>query len=178
MSGFGIREVFEAGQELDGIRLWREESFLQQLSLNGSLLWAENSDEAYQRLLASRLYLTPGVDWEFMRSVLKILPAWAARRALWRASRDWLATVEYGRLLVLREALLVGRVEEIGGYYGMRALDDRLQLRHWQLDVLKWCDADSQEDQIEIIERPSGRIRPERPGDGKAEKKPAKRARS
>lgn len=162
MSGFGIREVFEAGQELDGIRLWREESFLQQLSLNGSLLWADNSDESYKQLLAARMGLTAGVDWEFMRSVLKILPAWAARRALWRASYDWLATIEYGRLLILREALLVGRFEEAMGYQGMRALDDRLELRHWQLDLLSWCDADSEEGQIEVIERPSAHIRPQR----------------
>ena len=110
MSGFGIREVFEAGQDLDGIKLWREESFLHQLSMNGSLLWAENGDETYQRLLASRMGLTVGVEWDFMRSVLKILPAWAARRALWRASNDWLAVTEYGKLLVLREALLRGRL--------------------------------------------------------------------
>lgn len=162
MSGFGIREVFEAGQELEGVRLWREESFLQQLSLNGSLLWADNSDETYKQLLAARMGLTAGVEWEFIRSVLKILPAWAARRALWRASLDWLAVIEYGRLLVMREALLLGRLEEVGGYQGMRALDDRLELRHWQIDLLAWCDADSEEGQIEIIERPSSRIRPQR----------------
>jgi len=160
--GYGIREVFEAGEELKGIRLWREESFLHQLSLNGSLLWADNSDDIFQRLLAARLYLTPGVDWEFMRSILKIVPAWAARRALWRASRDWLAIAEYGRLLILREALLVGRFEEVQGYSAMRLLEDRLELRHWQLDSLAWCDQDSQEGQIEIIERPVGRIRPNR----------------
>ena len=170
MSGFGIREVFEAGQDLDGIKLWREESFLHQLSMNGSLLWAENGDETYQRLLASRMGLTVGVEWDFMRSVLKILPAWAARRALWRASNDWLAVTEYGKLLVLREALLRGRLEEVSGYQSMRLLNKLLELRYDQAEQLQWCDADSQEGQIEIVTG-SGRSRSKEEGKTKRSKR-------
>ncbi len=141
-------------QELDeGERLWREDAFLHQLSRNGSLLLLENSDERYQRFLAGLIGLTPGVDWNFQRSLLRALPASIVRRALWRASVLWWLSSETDRRSRSHKALAAGALTLLSENYLWKAEASSLERTEVLLEKLAWCGQDTgDEDPIAVID--------------------------
>jgi hypothetical protein len=147
VSGFGIREQYEAGQQLADERLWRDSSFLQQLSRNGSLLLAPNHDALWLEALAAGIG-SEGRGWSWHAQLLRVLPASVVRRLLWRASLQWWAAMAELRGELARVAAERGLSE----CPELEAFDRRLQLAGEQIDSLSWCASDRDRELIEVIE--------------------------
>lgn len=152
MTGFGIRRQVEAARQLGEVRQWREESFLQQLSLNGSLMLADNHDRLWLDKLTNLMHLSSGSSWSFIQSVLRTLPASVARRLLWRASWQWLVESELARTQTIERARQGGYLASLLAKADMRSQADRLSLTAWQLDVLAWVLEDDEQETIGIVD--------------------------
>lgn len=147
MSGFGIREQFEAGEQLAGERLWRDSSFMQQLSRNGSLLLSPNHDELWLDALATSIG-SEGRGWSWHCRLLRVLPAAVVRRLLWSSSLRWLNSMMIVRNEIAATAATLGIAESSE----LADLDRYLLLTAEQLDSLSWCASDRDRDLIEVIE--------------------------
>lgn len=151
MSGFGIHEQYEAGVEMwEHGKRWREETFLQQLSQNGSMMLAANHDLLWLECLEQQLGQPPGSDWERMAKLLRLMPAPEARRRLWQASYQWWMNMQRFRLRLLIRALGNGDVNALAEQAQVRELAARLELRGKQLDGLSWCLTDTRGDSSAI----------------------------
>jgi hypothetical protein len=146
MTGSGIGEQWAASKVLGEERLWRERTFLHQLSRNGALLWVENHDQLWQRLLSENLGFR--ASWPEQRRILRLLPANLVRRLLWQTSERWFEARWGAYRRLCRFALLHGLQPEqcLGG------LERRLCLAASQLDELLWCRHDRERGPIEIAE--------------------------
>lgn len=139
MSGFGIREQFQLGRELSAAErpLWRPASFLQQLSMSGSMLLVENHDRYWLAELGEVMG-EPGRSWGHLSSRLRTVPGRGARRALWRASYIWwrkrLET--YPEIAHLAWKVGAGRPESL------LALETTLTRSSAQLRTLAWVEFD------------------------------------
>jgi len=152
MSGFGIHEQYAAGLEMwsEGKR-WREEAFMQQLALNGSLLLLANHDSLWRECLARVLGQPESASWEAMCQLLRSMPAYQARRKLYVASSLWHVQAQRLRLRLLARALGTGAYVEFTEEGEMRGLTRGLELRAKQLDDLSWCLSDKDEGPIAVI---------------------------
>jgi hypothetical protein len=155
MSGYAITKNYQAGMLFADYKLWREDAFCHQLSANGSLLLAHNHDPLWHALICQIIGWPDVAEWPRVRSVLRALPAWQARRALWRASYLWFAYHLRWHIEMLR---LTGRFGVADEYYeapATEALMRRLQLRAQQLDDLSWCAiqrTDSDDTSIAVVD--------------------------
>jgi hypothetical protein len=147
MSGFGMRLHWESRKALGDIKLWREESFLHQLSLNGSLLLAENHDRLWLSLLASTMS-TMRSPWDVQVELLRILPAHMTRQILWHTSRQWYYLQSHSRYRLAKWQLESG----VSTPPALEGLDKMLVLRAKQLDLLQWCSEDTTAGRIDVVE--------------------------
>lgn len=148
MSGFGIREQYAAGVQLADVRLWRDSSFLHQLSRNGSLLLACNHDRFWLDALVSQLG-SEGRGWTWHANLMRVLPAAVVRRILWRTSVQW-----WHDMLALRGQLAIAAAEHGLVCEGeLAAFNRRLEIAAELIDELSWCATDDDRGLIEVIER-------------------------
>ena len=150
MNGFGIREQWAAGRSLRHQRLWRDDILLHQLTVNGSLLLVDNTDELFRALLAPTLAQPADTPWSALRELLRLLPAHLARRVLWRASLRWWTTVAAVQLAQQTFALRDGRLDELAQSPDQQAVSRRLSRLAELLDELAWCNSASDADETRI----------------------------
>lgn len=132
--------------EIRGQGRWRSESFMHQLSLNGSLLLHPNHDRIWSESFWQQ-NMRPRRGWVTERQVLLSLPAGQVRRELWQASFRWCSAIlafrrELGEYLALRG--LAGDPLE-------QDLDAQILRVSAQLEELSWCLEDDDQGQIEIV---------------------------
>ena len=144
MSGFGIADAGQLMQEVEW--RWRPQSFLHQLSGNGSLLWRENHDRSWLAHLARRMG-RPQVGWEEARRILAGQPARLTRRILWEASAAWLEEMEEAYPRIAAWTLEAA----IDPPAALVALEDEIALRREQLARLEWCRSDDTTGRVRII---------------------------
>jgi len=103
------------------------------------------------------------MDWQWLRGLLLVMPASAARTRLWRASYLWWVHTQRLRLRVLSQALESGYYSYLRAAASSRALETELTLRGRQLNDLAWClqpPTSTDEGVIEVIEgKPSPKRR-------------------
>lgn len=125
---------------------WRSETFMQQLSDNGSLLLYKNQDDLWMEIywiLTGR----QGSGWTREARLLRTMPAGVVRQLLWRTSYLWW------------EALISVRKDV--AYFSMRRgmlqdeeviqLDGTLERTAKQLEQLAWCASDKDQGRIRTI---------------------------
>lgn len=149
MSGFGLREQWEGRRKIG--KGWRDSAFLHQLSLNGSLLLAENHDDAWRRVMAKQLRFSKNTTWETMVDILRRLPASDARRFLWLASYRWWEQQFRAYAVVLLAATKAGRYE-LATSPEMVVAQAVLEMRAAQLQDLSWCHSDQSPEFIPVFE--------------------------
>lgn len=146
MTGFGIREQFSLIKSLGNDLHWREDSFLQQLSMNGSMLWMPNHD-SYWLLLCDEAMRKPNTGWTTLREFLVEQPSGQVRRVLWHTSYQYFRQLKTAYLLFLEASLQSGeRPPEV------KALEERLERIQAQLKKLQWCAEDKSAGKIEIVQ--------------------------
>lgn len=150
MSGFGIREQWQAGRQLSGHSsqpLWRPASFLHQLSLSGSMLLVANHDRYWLAELA-RAMGQEGRGWRSLSRRLRLMPGADARRYLWRASYAWFdkQVKAYPEQSLLAFRVLSGRPEIL------RDKERELRRVAAQLRALAWCEFDVDRSPISIVD--------------------------
>jgi hypothetical protein len=140
MSGFGIHEQYAAAVEMwEAGKSWREESFLHQLSGNGSLLLMANHDALWMEAICRVLGQPTGTSWESLRSLLRSMPAHEARRRLYTASSLWYVQAERLRLRMLARSLRSGAYGEASVEGPLADLGRSCALRARQLTDMAWC---------------------------------------
>lgn len=152
MNGFGLREQWAAGRSLRHQRLWRDGILLHQLTVNGSLLLIDNTDELWRRLLAPTLDQSSDADWTALRGLLRLLPAHLARRALWRTSRRWLLVQAAAQLAQHAHALRTGQLARVAATPEQQQLTRRLRHAAELLDDLAWCDSATDDGTIDVAD--------------------------
>jgi len=149
MSGFGIREQWEAGKRLADPKkpLWRPASFLQQMSLNGSLLLVPNHDQFWIQGLAEMMD-ERGRGWTSLSARLRAMPGSSARKLLWRSSYRWWRQGQkaYPALCELSWRYQLDRPEELLRF------ERSLARTAVQLEALAWCEYDVQREPIDVVE--------------------------
>jgi hypothetical protein len=148
MAGVGVRQQWELSKFFA-----RQDSELQrpicmqQLSLNGSLLLAKNHDPTWLYHL-SVILDQPLSSWRHYSQILLSFPGPIARRALWRASRDWLES-SYQSLPQLAEMQL-----QYGGNLDqeMTRCLSLLELTALQLEALRWCEQGKRPGPLQIMD--------------------------
>lgn len=151
MSGFGIDEQFEAGMKFENDTMWRTESFMHQLSLNGSLVLSANHDALWLSYLAT-IMNSNVVHWEHLSNILRMLPASLARQALWRASWFWWRTTMSYHKQSIKMLSEIGGLETALHIEWMETQANDLALKAWQIENLAWCRSDDDQEKIEVIE--------------------------
>ena len=125
---------------------WRSETFMQQLSENGSLLLYRNQDDLWMEIywiLTGR----QGSGWTREARLLRTMPAGVVRQLLWRTSYLWwealLSVREDVALFSLRRGLLEDEA--------VIQLDGTLERTARQLESLAWCASDQDRGRIRTI---------------------------
>jgi len=144
VSGFGIADAGAVMQEVEW--RWRPQSFLHQLSGNGSLVWRENHDREWLAQLGRRLG-RPDISWEQARQILARQPASMTRKALWEASAAWLEEMRRLYPRIAAWTLEAG----IDPPAPLRQLEEEIALRGEQLERLEWCRRDDAKGRVRII---------------------------
>lgn len=154
MSGWGLRDQWEATRHFTR-KMWRDESFLHQLSGNGSLLLDENCDRLYLTALSKILGFEKRIEWSLASGILLKLPAHQARRILWLASYRWWSEMHRRRAAALEALSSVGLKSEYESEAAMIEEQKLLKLRGRQLDQLRWCYEDQTPEfaPIPVVER-------------------------
>jgi hypothetical protein len=152
VNGFGLREQWAAGRSMRHQKLWRDGILLHQLTVNGSLLLIDNTDELWRRLLAPTLAQAPDAQWMSLRGLLRLLPAHLARRALWRTSRRWLLIQAAAQLAQHAHALHTGQLARVAATPEQQALTRRLERTAQMLDDLTWCDSATDDGTIAVAD--------------------------
>jgi hypothetical protein len=152
VTGFGINEQYEAGMRLADQPLWRADSFLHQLSMNGSLMLAANHDDLWRSYLGTLLG-SRGGDWDYYASLLRLLPASLVRQTLWRTSWFWWRTRVQAHFYTTNRLSLSGGLETTLRQPIVEHDLRDLHLRAWQLEALSWCRHDeADQGTITIVE--------------------------
>jgi len=149
MSGFGIREQWYAGKRLADAKkpLWRPASFLQQLSLNGSMLLVRNHDHHWLDKLATTMN-EAGSGWASLSARLRSMPAGSARKLLWRTSHRWWkdSADAYPQMSALAWRYGLERPDSLLSF------DKSLRRTALQLETLSWCERDVERKPIKVID--------------------------
>lgn len=125
---------------------WRSETFMHQLSENGSLLLYRNQDDLWMEIywiLTGR----QGSGWTREARLLRSMPAGVVRQLLWKTSYLWwearLAVREDVALFALRRGVLEDE--------SVIQLDGTLERTARQLEKLSWCASDQDRGRIRTI---------------------------
>jgi hypothetical protein len=154
MSGWGLRDQWEATRHFKR-KMWRDSSFLHQLSENGSLLLDENCDRLYLGILSKIMGFDKRISWQLASEILLKLPAQKARRILWLASYRWWTEIYRRRTAALMAFSSVGLYSSFADDVGMEEANQALKLRARQLKNLRWCYEDQTPtfEPIPVVER-------------------------
>lgn len=154
MSGWGLRDQWEATRHFKR-KMWRDSSFLHQLSENGSLLLDQNHDRLYMAKLSQLLGFKKRIPWDLAAEMLLKLPAHQARRILWLASYRWWHESYRRRMAIIVAFVRTGHVKFLLEDPNMAANLDDLKLRAKQLKNLSWCYEDTTPtfEPIPVVER-------------------------
>lgn len=146
MAGVGVREQWELSKFL--ARHGQQRPIcMQQLSLNGSLLLAKNHNAAWLYHL-SQVLQRPVSSWRHYTQILLSFPGPVARRALWRASNNWLQDA-YDSFPQVAELQLRY------GYQGQEELNNYLAILETtalQLEALRWCEEGRRREPLQIMD--------------------------
>lgn len=149
MPGRGIKEKFLLFRpSRKGISHWREESFLQQLSMNGSMLWAPNHNR-YWAEICSDMSGRSFSGWTALRRDLAERSAGDTRKILYSSSLEFFNQSEIAWSEAAKASLYISG--DIGGY--LRSWRSDLNRMKTQLDNLSWCLDDDTTEKIDIVEK-------------------------
>lgn len=149
MAGKGIKEKFLLFRpSRRGISHWREASFLNQLSMNGSMLWAMNHNR-YWAEICSDYSGHAFSGWTSLRRDLAERPAGETRNILYKTSHLFYNQSEIAWSESAKEMLYSS------GSFGSHLLEWRfnLDIMKDQLELLAWCLDDSDQGRIDIVEK-------------------------
>jgi hypothetical protein len=150
MTGFGIREQWKLSKQLASLdeKLWRPESVMHQLSLNGSLVISKNHDQQWGLILADILN-ERGRGWTSLQWRLRAMPGNKARKALWRTSYKWhkQSCEQYAKLAAIawQSDLAIDETK-------LKDYEDSLYRVATQLSALAWCEYDRDRRPIKVID--------------------------
>lgn len=146
MAGYGIREQHSLTKVFADKTLWRESSFLNQLSLNGSMLWIPNHNK-YWRVLCAEIMNRPSTGWSGLRNELEQTPAGVVRNILYRASYQYhLQALDAYEKFIEASLVSTGRIPVEVKEFEASLNNSALLLRE-----LHWCSVDRDKARIKII---------------------------
>lgn len=150
MTGFGIREQWQLSKQLAALdeRLWRPESIMHQMSLNGSLVISKNHDATWINLLADLLN-ERGRGWTSLQWRLRAMPGNEARKLLWRSSYLW---YQQAKTNYIRLAGLAWQGDVALQDTRIKLLEDELFRVKTQLAALAWCEKDTDRQPIKVVD--------------------------
>lgn len=162
MTGFGIREQWQLTKKFTRSQenLWRPESVMHQMSLNGSLVLSKNHDFLWSEILADMLNET-GRGWSSLQWRLRAMPGHQARKALWRTSYLWqresckqlitMTSISWQGAVAVEETMIDN-------------FESSLLTVSNQLSSLAWCEKDTDREPIKVIDiqKASEKLRPEK----------------